>query len=157
MKELKIKKIDKEFVEQNSDFEGYALVYSKNIRKIYCDTELGQSADPIDDEIYYSKMVDNYVCIENKEKGKKIYRKCRGRNGISSDEISLGYRSMKELSCDIGDKISISPCSWLRYHGWNSNKNERCQFWSILISLVLAIISGITSILSLLIDLPILH
>ena len=155
MTQLTTKRMCKDFVDQTLEYEDYVLVYSKTIQKIY-GVDSNQEDSTKELEAYYSKIMDNYVCIENSE-GKKIYRKCRGRNGVNSGEICIGYRSLKELGLNIGNDVNVSPCSWFRYYGCNSSINERRQFWLLFVSLMLAVVSGVISLLSLFVNLPIIH
>lgn len=130
----------REFVEANSEFENYVLVYSKSLAKIYGDEVL---ADGIDDKNQFEGLVK--VCC-----GKKVvYRKCIARKGFSKDEMGIGYRTLMKLGISNGgdtEFVCVMPTNWFCYLWHHNNSVVRGPFIFAFFSLIFSILGIIVSI-----------
>lgn len=142
---------DGDFVESNKDYEQFALLYSKTFADVHNDKEDESST-------YYNLFDDTfskYVRILSEKKS--IIRKCSARNGIKSNEVALGHRTIKELGLSDSNKnlVAVEPSNFIAYYLKNSDKYIKFTAWSGLVALVLTFVSFVITILSLFIEFPI--
>ena len=144
-----------DFVEQHSDFEQYAIVYSVTMSKIY---ENSQNKKDIDTDPTLSG-IDRYIKIREITHGKVVYRKCLSKSikGLNKDKVSIGGRTWKELGLnDSQHSVIISASSFIPFYLRNSNKHIRMTARIGLIGFILTVVSSIITILSLIVELPLL-
>ena len=101
--ELKVIKLDNDFVKGETEYERYAFTNWKNISEILKD-------DPNDEE----GDLNNIECIVKISNGRKrVYRKCRS-NKITKDKIALGYRTALELGVkqDNNEEVVVKSSWW---------------------------------------------
>lgn len=111
--ELNPKRIeDADFIANHSDYEQYALVYSKTLAKL----SKGENDNPDSKEDKGDDYDDLGRYIKIASNNKTIYRKCQARNGIKKGEIALAGRTLKELSLNPSEgSVSVTPSSFITY------------------------------------------
>lgn len=142
--------IDKDFVDNHSDYEQYALLYSYTLSKVYSGNTANGKGHT--EEVW----IDKYISIS--ANGKRVYRKSQSRNGVNQNSIKLGSRTWKELGLDkIQDKtVCVRPASFIAYYLNNSNRHIKATTWIGLIGAILTVISAIITIASLFVKFPLI-
>ena len=137
--ELKVTKLDNDFVKYETEYERYVFTNWKNISDIL----KKKKGDEVNDiecvvKIIYGK--------------KKVYRKCRSSNEFKKDEIALGYRTALKLGAkqDEDDKVVIKKSCWFPYLWHHIDSTIRGPFRVAVISLIFAILPLIETIINLL-------
>ena len=134
-----------DFVEQHSDFEQYAIVYSITMSKIYDGPQNKKGLDT------YSPAsgIDRYIKIRESTHGKVVYRKCLSKSikGLNKDKVCIGGRTWKELGLnDSQHSVLVSASSFIHFYLFNSNKYIRITTLIGLISFILTVISLIITL-----------
>lgn len=120
--------MDPAFVNSNADYEQYALLYPKNA----------------------GHEINGYLRIIGK--GKSIYRKVRGRNGVNSNELAIAYRTQKELDVKVNNPVYIKPAGFFAYYWHNSEKYTKHAFRIAIAGFSLTIISSIASLIQIVVS-----
>lgn len=143
---------DGDFVKGNKDFEQFALLYSKTLADVHNDDK-EEGVLPLVN--LFDDTFSKYVRISFEKKS--IIRKCSARNGIKSNEVALGHRTIKELGVrNINkDPVNVEPSNFIAYYLKNSDKYVKLTAWSGLVAFVLTVVSSVITILSLLVEFPI--
>ena len=156
MKELKLiakEGIEPDFVENHSDFEQYALFYSKKMSALYPDN---QSKSEIENKVSLD-CIDRYIRIKSIETGRIVYRRCQAKamKGLQQENVIIGSRTWKELGLIAGNSyVLISVASFVQFYLFNSDKYVRITTWIGLIGFILTFISSVITIVSLFVELP---
>ena len=124
---------DSIFCSNVSDYEQYALLYSKSIAEgVFSDDDTN---------------IDQYVRIQYG--GKVVFRKCAAWRTVKSGEVALGSRTIRELGlqkAQLGvESVSIQKSNWFMYQLNNSDVSQKLTF-------IMALLGFMSSILSLLIS-----
>lgn len=120
--------MDTSFVNSVVDYEQYALLYTKNA----------------------GHGINGYLKITGK--GKSIYRKVRGRNGVNSNELAIAYRTQKELEVKVNDPVYIKPAGFFAYYWYNSEKYTKHAFRIAIAGLFLTVVSSIASLIQIVVS-----
>lgn len=137
---------DKDFVGTNKDFEQFALLYSKTFAGV-------NNGEKEEKTSVFANLYDDsfskYVRISFDKRS--IIRKCSARNGIKSNQVALGNRTIKELGISdvANNRVIIEPANFIVYYLENSDKYVKFTAWSGLVAFVLTLVSSIITILSL--------
>lgn len=137
--ELKVTKLDKDFVKYETEYERYAFTNWKNISDILKKKKGNQ--------------VNDIECIVKIISGKKkVYRKYRSSNEFKKDEIALGYRTALKLGVkqDNDDKVVIKKSCRFPYLWYHIDSTIRVPFRVAVIALIFAILPLIETIINLL-------
>ena len=137
--ELKVTKLDNDFVKYETEYERYAFTNWKNISDILKKKK--------------GNEVNDIECVVKIISGKKkVYRKCRSSNEFKKDEIALGYRTalMLGVKQDNEDKVVIKKACWFSYLWHHIDSTIRGPFIVAVISLIFAILPLIETIINLL-------
>ena len=137
--ELKVTKLDNDFVKYETEYERYVFTNWKNISDILKKKK--------------GNEVNDIECIVKIISGKKkVYRKCRSSNEFKKDEIALGYRTALKLGAkqDEDDKVVIKKSCWFPYLWHHIDSTIRGPFRVAVISLIFAILPLIETIINLL-------
>jgi hypothetical protein len=137
--ELKVTKLDKDFVKYETEYERYAFTNWKNISDILKKKK--------------GNEVNDIECIVKIISGKKkVYRKCRSSNEFKKDEIALGYRTALKLGVkqDNDDKVVIKKSCRFPYLWYHIDSTIRVPFRVAVIALIFAILPLIETIINLL-------
>lgn len=137
--ELRVTKLDNDFVKGETEYERYAFTNWKNISEILKD-------DPNDEE----GDLNNIECIVKISNGRKrVYRKCRS-NKITKDKIALGYRTalMLGVKQDNEDKVVIKKACWFSYLWHHIDSTIRGPFRVAVISLIFTILPLLRQLLT---------
>ena len=137
--ELKVTKLDKDFVKYETEYERYAFTYWKNISDLLKKKKGNQ--------------VNDIECIVKIISGKKkVYRKYRSSNEFKKDEIALGYRTALKLGVkqDNDDKVVIKKSCRFPYLWYHIDSTIRVPFRVAVIALIFAILPLIETIINLL-------
>ena len=137
--ELKVTKLDNDFVKYETEYDRYAFTNWKNISDILKKNK--------------GNEVDDIECIVKIISGKKkVYRKCRSSNEFKKDEIALGYRTalMLGVKQDNEDKVVIKKACCFPYLWHHIDSTIRGPFIVAVIALIFTIPSLIEAIINLL-------
>lgn len=147
--------MDPDFVKYNSEYEQYALIYSKEMQKLF-DTSSNNKENK-EDNIKTAEPIAFGRYVKLCHRGIVIYRKCRAECHINSGQIGLGYRTQKELGLDSNNgngNVCLKESNFLCYYLWNSDKYVALTAWVAVSGLLLTLISAAVSVLSLFFELP---
>ncbi len=139
--ELRVTKLDNDFVKGETEYERYAFTNWKNISEILKD-------DPNDEE----GDLNNIECIVKISAGKKhVYRKLRSSNKFDEDKIGLGYRTTLELGVkqDNNEEVDIKKSCWFLYLWCHVDSTIKCPFRLAVVALILALPSFFETIMNL--------
>lgn len=134
--QLSARELDKDFVSSNTEYEQYALVYSKNLEAI----AKGHKEQKTEEDLNLDRFVK--ICANRNT----VVRKCRGRYGCEVGQIMLGSRTRKELGIGEGAYVCVKSCSMFCYYWKNSERYIRWGFRISIIGFILAILSSITTL-----------
>lgn len=150
--------IHPDFVRYNTDYEQYALLYSKELRGLFKKFKYIEG-EKQEKEGTPSLSICKYVKIRHN--GKVIYRKCRAEYHIHAREVGLGFRTQKELRIDSGNtkayKVCISKSNFLCFYLFNSDRYIALTAWIAVAGFLLALLSAVLSVLSFVTQSPICH
>lgn len=136
-KEFTVHHLAKQFIDEESTPNIFALVYSKDIAKI------NGKALKDDDNLDH---LEGLVRIKS-PKGKPVYKKLRYFQdaGVKSNEVQLDYRTFSILKIQEGDKVTIKSTNRFCYL-WNGPEiNARYSFRVAVISLIIAVLIPLIS------------
>ncbi len=140
--ELKVTKLDKDFVKYETEYERYVFTNWKNISDILKKNK-GDEVNDIECvvKIIYGK--------------KKVYRKCRSSNEFKKDEIALGYRTALKLGAkqDEDDKVVIKKSCWFPYLWHHIDSTIRVPFKVAIILFPISLTSSLITIFEFIINL----
>lgn len=137
--ELRVTKLDNDFVKYEMEYERYAFTNWKNISDILKKKK--------------GNEVNDIECIVKIISGKKkVYRKYRSSNEFKKDEIALGYRTALKLGVkqDNDDKVVIKKSCRFPYLWYHIDSTIRVPFRVAVIALIFAILPLIETIINLL-------
>ena len=135
--ELKVTKLDKDFVKYETEYERYAFTNWKNISDILKKKK--------------GNEVNDIECIVKIISGKKkVYRKYRSSNEFKKDEIALGYRTALKLGVkqDNDDKVFIKKSCRFPYLWYHIDSTIRVPFRVAVISLIFTILPLLRQLLT---------
>lgn len=135
--ELKVTKLDKDFVKYETEYERYAFTNWKNISDILKKKK--------------GNEVNDIECIVKIISGKKkVYRKYRSSNEFNKDEIALGYRTALKLGVkqDNDDKVVIKKSCRFPYLWYHIDSTIRVPFRVAVISLIFTILPLLRQLLT---------
>ena len=137
--ELRVTKLDNDFVKYETEYERYAFTNWKNISDILKKKK--------------GNEVNDIECIVKIISGKKkVYRKYRSSNEFKKDEIALGYRTALKLGVkqDNDDKVVIKKSCRFPYLWYHIDSTIRVPFRVAVIALIFAILPLIETIINIL-------
>ncbi len=135
---LLIKKFDKDFTDRHQESEQYVALQNRNIGKLS-----GWNNAEVSNEAW-----EVLVKVTNKQHKKTIYRRAVGNtlNDFTTQDIMIGYRSMKQLQVVEGSKVIVQPTNWFCYL-WNHAQSPiRYPFRIAVIMGLVSILVGIVSL-----------
>ena len=135
--ELKVTKLDNDFVKYETEYERYAFTNWKNISDILKKKK--------------GNEVNDIECVVKIISGKKkVYRKCRSSNEFKKDEIALGYRTALKLGVeqDNEDKVVIKKACWFSYLWHHIDSTIRGPFRVAVIALIFTILPLLRQLLT---------
>ena len=141
--------IHPDFVRYNTDYEQYALLYSKELRSLF-ETFNYIEKEKQEKEETSSLAICKYVKIRHNDK--VIYRKCRAECHIHAGEVGLGFRTQKELRIDPdnteANSVCISKSNFLCFYLHNSDRYMALTAWIAVAGFLLTLLSAVLSVLS---------